>query len=329
MNNNRASNSPVLTSEPVFRKFSNNLMAIPPAYIGLTIAFIAAFFWRPMLLSPMLFLLVLRQTAPLGLIAVGQSLVMRARSVDLSVGGVLVMVNYLITSEYLPINQPWILIGVPILAGLAVGLVNGMFIALVRASAVIVTLAMSIMLLGAVLFFSTGRPPGQVPDIVRLVGDGRISGLPTALIVWALLAAMLAIFVRFSIFGKALNAAGDNPKATQFAGLPFTSLIITAHCLSGLMSAIAGVLLAGFVGVGSTTIGQDNVLNSIAAVILGGVTFGAGRGGVIGPSAGAFFIVFLFNLLTSFGMGASGKLMVQGAIIAFAALVFSIKSTRN
>jgi len=87
------------------------------------------------------------------------------------------------------------------------------------------------------------------------------------------------------------------------------------------------MLLVGFVGVGSMDIGSDLALNSLAAVILGGVTFGSGKGGVFGPAVAAFMLTFSFNMLTSLGLGEPGKLMMQGAIIAGAAMIYA--SRRN
>ena len=86
-----------------------------------------------------------------------------------------------------------------------------------------------------------------------------------------------------------------------------------------------GFILVGFVGKGSVTLGQDLALNSLAAAILGGVNFGNGKGGMAGPAVAAFMLTFLFNFLTSLGLGEPGRLMLQGAIIAGAALVFGEK----
>jgi len=80
------------------------------------------------------------------------------------------------------------------------------------------------------------------------------------------------------------------------------------------------------VGKGSITLGQDLALNSLAAAILGGVTFGRSKGGMAGPAVAAFMLTFLFNFLTSLGLGEPGRLMLQGAIIAVAALAYSLKN---
>ena len=95
--------------------------------------------------------------------------------------------------------------------------------------------------------------------------------------------------------------------------------------MSSLFAVFSAFLLIGFVGVGSMDIGRDLALNSLAAVILGGVTFGSGKGGILGPTVAAFMLTFTFNLLTSLGLGEPAKLMIQGAIIAAAAIAYSAR----
>ncbi|WP_426419748.1 hypothetical protein [Bradyrhizobium genosp. A] len=90
----------------------------------------------------------------------------------------------------------------------------------------------------------------------------------------------------------------------------------------------SALLLTGFVGMGSVTVGQDLPLNTLAACILGGVNFGSGRGGMVRPALAAFMLTFLFNFLTSFGLGEPEKLMAQGAIIVLAALTYSTRRPR-
>jgi ribose transport system permease protein len=121
-----------------------------------------------------------------------------------------------------------------------------------------------------------------------------------------------------------LSAVGANPQAAALSGIPYLRIVFIAHVVSAVFATIGGLLLAGFVGLGSTTLGQDLVLNSIAAVILGGINFGGGAGGTFGPMVGAFMLTFLFNFLNSFGLGEPAKYMMQGGIIAVAAWVYAL-----
>jgi ribose transport system permease protein len=301
---------------------------LPPAYYGTAVLLILASMFRPMLMSEAYFWVILRQAAPLGLVVLGQALVVRVRSIDLSVGGIVIGVNYIATSAYLSGFPDSVIIIACLALGILAGVVNGTLITRFRGSAVIVTMAMTIIFIGVVVAFSRYTPPGDVPELVRTIGSGRLHGIPIAALIWACAAIPLGLIMRQTVFGRYLDAAGANPTAAALSGIPYLKTMLITHIISGFCAALGGLLLAGFVGTGSTDtgIGQDLILNSIAAVILGGVTFGGGRGRVLGPVAGAFMLTFLLNFLTSFGFEASGKLMMQGGIIAMAAMVDALKN---
>ena len=298
------------------------LVSVPPAYPGTVILLLLAAFLRPQLLSLTLLPLILRQAAPLGLAVIGQSMVMRARSIDLSSGGVIVAVSYLLTSGLFPVSD-----GIAMLLcvglGLVVGVVNGVLIVKARASSMIVTLAMAMILMGIVIALSQLRAPGEAPESLRELARLRLLGLPVPALAWLALLVPAALLLRLTVFGRYLDAVGGNPQAAALSGLPYLRVIFIGHVASALISVACGFILVGFVGFGSTTLGQDLALNSLAAAILGGVNFGNGKGGMAGPAVAAFMLTFLFNFLTSLGLGEPGRLMLQGAIIAGAALVYS------
>ena len=148
---------------------------LPPAYAALLILLLLAAVMRPQLISAMLLPLIARQAAPLGLAVIGQSLVMRARSIDLSSGGVIVAVAYLLTSGYFPMSSS-AAAGLCVLFGLVVGLLNGALIVGTRASSMIVTLAMSMILTGCVVALSQFRAPGDAPEFLVELVRQRVYG---------------------------------------------------------------------------------------------------------------------------------------------------------
>ena len=302
----------------------SHALNLPFAYAGTAILLVSAYFVRPTLLSPLLLLLILRQAAPLGIAVMGQSLCMRVLSLDLSIGGVIVAVSYILTSGLLPYPEPVLLV-LCLVFGAAVGAINAFFITRLRASSVIVTLAVAMILSGVVIAFSQLRSPGDAPAILKYVGQTRIGLVPVALFIWVALLIPAAIFLRVSVFGRYVDAIGANPQAAWTSGIPYVRVVTTVHVMSSLFAVFSAFLLLGSVGVGSMNIGRDLALNSLAAVILGGVTFGSGKGGVVGPATAAFMLTFSFNLLTSLGLGEPGKLMIQGAIIALAAMIYAAR----
>ena len=308
---------------PRWRQWLGRALALPPAYAGLLVLLGLAALLRPQLLSLMLLPLIARQAAPLGLAVIGQSLVMRARSIDLSSGGVIVAVSYLLTSGYFPVSDGMAML-LCVALGTAVGLVNGVLIVHARASSMIVTLSTAMILMGSVVALSQFRAPGDAPEFLRELARQRVLGLPLPVWVWLAVLVPAALLLKRTVFGRTLDAVGGNPLAAALSGLPHLRVIFVGHVVSALISVLCGFILVGFVGKGSVTLGQDLALNSLAAAILGGVNFGHGKGGMLGPAVAAFMLTFLFNFLTSLGLGEPGRLMLQGAIIAAAALAYSL-----
>ncbi len=303
------------------------LSALPVSFAGTAVLLVCAGLARPNLLQPFLLLLIMRQAAPLGIAVIGQSLCIRLLSLDLSFGGVAIAVSYILTSGYLSFSEP-VLIAICVVFGVAVGATNAFFITQLRASSVIVTLAMVLILGGVVTAFSQFRAPGDAPEHLRYIGQARIGMLPVAVLVWLAVLIPMAVFLRVSVFARFVDAIGANPRAAWASGIPYVRVIYAAHILSSLFAVLSAFVLIGFVGYGSLNVGSDLALNSLAAVILGGVTFGSGRGGILGPAVAAFMLMFAFNLLTSFGLGEPGKLMAQGAIIALAAMAYAARGAK-
>ena len=172
-----------LPATHAWRRLLAAALALPPAYAGMAVLLALAAVLRPQLLSALLLPLIARQAAPLGLAVIGQSLVMRARSIDLSSGGVIVAVSYLLTSGYFPVSDA-VAMGLCLVLGLAVGGLNGVLIVKARASSMIVTLAVSMILTGIVVALSQFRAPGDAPEFLRALARQRLWGLPVPVLVW-------------------------------------------------------------------------------------------------------------------------------------------------
>ena len=165
-----------LLSHPVLRR----LASVPPAYYLFGLLLLTLWLARPNMLNPNVLGIFIRQVVPLGILVLGQLLVMRVRSIDLSGGGVILLINYIITSRTFPEASGLTFALMALAIGGAVGLLNGYMVAKRRVSAVIVTLAVSIILVGFVQFLSSGKPPGDVPkymnDIFNITGHATALG---------------------------------------------------------------------------------------------------------------------------------------------------------
>ncbi|MGV3550957.1 ABC transporter permease [Rhizobium sp.] len=298
--------------------FLRPVLAIP-AWPALALLLGTAAIMQPRLLTIPFLLIVLRQSVPLALSAIGQCLPMIGRSIDLSIGGVIAVVNVTLALSAFSSGPAWMSFAFPLAFGAAVGLFNAALIAFVRASAVVVTLGVSVMLVGVSYIVSGGAPGGSVNPMVREVAAGRIGMIPVAGILLIVIAIVVGVILRRSTFGRSLYATGASYSAAWLGGLAVRKELIVAHVLSGMLAGTAGIVLTGYIGTGTLNLGADLVMASVAAVVLGGTTFGGGAGGIAGVLAGAFALTFLANLMTGMGVGKPAQLIVQGAIIAGAA----------
>lgn len=297
------------------------LAALPPAFWGLLAVCAVAAFTQPQFLSLPFLMILLRQAAPLGIVALGQTFVVANRSLDLSVGATVAFVNLVVSHAMWNGYPPGIVIAAALAAGVAIGLANGVMVTVLRASAVVVTLGTAAIVTGIGFLYSGGAPGSAMPELVKWLGRGRVGIVPVSGLIWAVLGFAAFVLLHRLTVGRFIFAAGDNPSAAAYSGIPVERTLLVSHVLCGLLAAAGGLLLSGLVGVGSLNLGADYVLSSIAAVILGGAVFGGGAGGAGGTILGAMLLTMGLNLLTVFGVGEPGKLIVQGLVIAVAAVV--------
>lgn len=304
------------------------LTRVPPAYFVFFALLLVLWIAKPQLFNLNVMGVFIRQVAPLGIVVLGQLLVMNVRSIDLSAGGIILLVNYYISSGIFGDVDALVLVALSIATGLAFGLFNGLMVAWRRASAVIVTLAVSIVLIGIVQFLADGKPPGNVPQIFNQVYNTKILAIPVPIAFWLALTALMALFLSRLVYGRYVEAVGENPVAAHFSGVPVQRTVIAAHTISGLMAALAGLVQTASIAVGSIRFGLDLSLNAVAAAILGGVIFGRGDGGVWGPFFGTLSFALLFVAMTVFGIQEPGKLVAQGLIILLAATLYGLRQAR-
>ena len=311
-----------LVNSTLFRRISK----VPPSYYLLVMLLVVLFVARPQMLNANVLGVFVRQVVPLGILVLGQLLVMRVKSIDLSGGGIILLINYCISSGVFPGASLGFHVVLALAIGLAIGVFNGLMVAKRRVSAVIVTLALSIVLVGFVQYLSSGKPPGDVPKVFGELFNTHFAGLPSPVVFWVVLTALMALLLSQTVFGRFVAAAGESMPAAHFSGVPVERTVILAHTLAGLMAALAALVQTASIAVGSVRVGLDLPILSVAATILGGVVFGRGEGGVWGPFFGVLCFAFLFVVMTMFGVGDAGKLVAQGLIILLAAIFYGLRA---
>lgn len=311
------------------RHITTRLLRIPPSYYVFLLLLLVLWVARPHMLNLNILGVFIRQVVPLGILVLGQLLVMRVKSIDLSGGGVILLTNYIISSSLFPDASMTFFVCVALLTGLSVGLFNGFMVAKRRVSAVIVTLAVSIILVGVVQFLSSGKPPGDVPSMFDAIYSTRLGVVPTPVIFWVALATVMSVLLSRTVFGRYVASIGENAPAAHYAGVPVERTVVLAHTMAGLMAAIAALVQTASIAVGSVRVGLDLPILAVAATILGGVVFGRGEGGVWGPFFGVLSFALLFVVMTTFGIGEPGKLIAQGLIILLAAIFYGIRTAKG
>ena len=305
------------------------MLRVPPAYYVFGVLLLTLWITKPQLMNINVMGIFIRQVVPLGILVLGQLLVMRVRSIDLSGAGVLLAVNYMISSGILGDVGFGTYIALALLMGLAVGAINGYLVAKRRVSAVIATLAVTTILTGIVQFFASGKPPGNMPTSFNEIYDTKLWLIPTPVIFWFALVTIMAVFLSRFVFGRYIASIGENPSAAHFSGVPVERTVIAAHVLAGVIASVAALVQSASVAVGSIRLGLEMPIDAVAATILGGVVFGRGDGGVWGPFFGVLCFALLFVVMTSFGVPEPGKLIARGLIILLAAVFYGVRANKS
>jgi ribose/xylose/arabinose/galactoside ABC-type transport system permease subunit len=259
-----------------------------------------------------------RQASALGIVVIGQSVVILAGGIDLSVGSVLTLTNILAASLMAGRNEAILSVALLcLLVGAAIGAINGFGVTRLKIPPFVMTLCTMSVIQGVYLVYSGGSPTkGSAPEILREMGTGyALDVVPYATLMWIFLAFVVGFILRKSVFGRALYSVGGNARAARLCGISVNATRMVSYVISGMMASVAGLILTGYIGTGSFTIGADYVNNSLAAVLIGGNAIEGGRGSIWGPALGSFLMMLLFSLLTMLNLGQVGKLVAQGAII--------------
>jgi ribose transport system permease protein len=268
------------------------------------------------------------RSVALGIVAVGQTLVILGASLDLSVAWV-VGLGSIVAAETM---GDGIFLGIVavLVFGAVVGLVNGLVITKLRVNAFIATLGMALVLRGYTEANYAG-PAGGVPEDFETLGFDSWGPIPVSVILLFAVVAVAWFLLRYTRFGNRLYAVGGNEEVAKLSGVRTHRVIIGAHVLCAVAAAITGLFIASRLGHGSPTIaiegGYD--LESIAAVVLGGTYLLGGRGGVLGTLAGVLILAMLDSAFNLMEVNAFAKDVARGVIIIAAVAAYSVRWTRR
>jgi ribose transport system permease protein len=253
----------------------------------------------------------------------GQQTVILIGGLDLSVGAVMTLGAVLMfgTVGGAPAALVWGIFAV-LLVTAAIGMLNGIGVALLRVPPFVMTLATSIILSSALLGVTGGAPNGTVsPLLVRLFTTTWL-GIPPIVYLIACFVALASLIQRRTAFGRMLYAIGTNRDAAYIAGVPVSRVTILCYTISGAAAGLAGILMTGF-SQGATLNSGDNVLiPSIAAVVIGGTSIMGGRGNFLGAAGGAMLLTTFSTVISALRIPEGWRMIVYGSIILLALLAF-------
>lgn len=262
------------------------------------------------------------QAAPISVMAIGTTLVLSAREIDLSLGSV-VALSALTVAVLLQSGMNVILaIVLALAAGAVVGIINSVLVTKVRIPSFLATLAMLGIVLGIARIMTDLRSvPITNEWFTKFFGSGSLLGIP-ALVIWTVvIAAMGYVLLKHTPFGAHILATGDNPAAAESQGISVVRIRVAVLIISASTAALAGLLYAGRIQSATYTMGSSDTLTVIAAVVVGGTSLFGGRGNVLGAVAGSVLLATLSNGLLIAGLGVSQQMIIQGLVLLVAVAV--------
>jgi ribose transport system permease protein len=274
---------------------------------------------------------VLQQTSTIGIMALGQTLVILAGGIDVSVGAVLGLGGMVSAMAIRDLGAgPLAAMALGTLSGLVVGIINGVIITRMRIDAFITTLAMLSVVRGLVYILSN-QYNVNIPDGsgFLVLGRGHVAQVPISVLIFVSLLAVLWLMERRTTIGRSIHALGGNPAAARLCAVPLAGVRTATYAISGACAALAGVIITSQVGIAVPYQGTGYELEVIAAVVVGGVALTGGTGSVLVGALGAIFIGVLLNGMALINVPAIWQMVIQGAVIIAAVALYGVARGRT
>lgn len=263
---------------------------------------------------------VLLQVSVLAIVASAMTLLMVSGGIDLSVGsqiGVVAVAIALLGTAGVALP---IALAIGVVIGAVLGALNGVLAAWSRAHPFIVTLGMSVLLQGAALAMSGGIPISNIDPELLPVGAGQLAGIPYPVVIAALVMISAGLVLRFTIFGRTLYAIGGSELASHLAGVAVKRTKIVLYGISGVIVAIASIVLMSRIASAQPLMGAGYELQAIAAVAIGGTPLAGGRGSIVGTLLGVVLLGVISNSLNLLNVSSFYQYVLQGAVIVVAVM---------
>ena len=270
------------------------------------------------------------ESALIGIVALGQTLVVITGGIDLSVAWMMTIGAYMVSNlvNSSNANLVW---GIPLMLVVTFGLgaINGFCISCLRVPAIVMTLGMNIILQGALVALTQGSPGQSAPPLLLTLGQKNLLGIPYLVIIWIIMTVVVMLALFKVKYGRKLFAIGNNATVAKYSGIRVDNTIILSYAISGMTAGIAGALLAGKVGSCYLAMGDTYQFQSIAAVAIGGTSMLGGKGNYLGTVAGSLTITILLGILVALNLPFGVQTMAYGLIVLISVIVSVVSSNKK
>lgn len=267
--------------------------------------------------------------AILAIAGIGQTLVIQQRGLDLTVAGMITLSSILVTripdghDDQLPKA-----IGVILLVCIAAGLVSGLAVAWLSITPLVATLGVNALLMGVIFQITSGASTSAAPPGLASFSLDKTLGIPNALLIAIVAILIVAGVIRSTVVGRRFVAVGASPAAAHAAGVRVKVYEVATYVFASITYGAAGILVAGFLDTPGIGAGNNYLLPTIAAVVLGGTSLVGGVGSVVATGGGALFLTQLDQVVRGMGYGTAVQYIIQGVIIALGMAVGSLQWRR-
>jgi len=303
------------------KQIANAFNVYRSVFIVIIISIVASIL-SPSFLSMNNMLNVVRQITVASIVGCGMTFVILTGGIDLSVGSILGLAGVISAGVLQSTNNVFLAIVSAVGIGLICGLLNGFFVAQCKIPAFIATLGMMTLLRGCILVYTNGSPISIKSDVYKIIGKGEILGiLPVPIFILIIIFLIAHFILSQTNYGRSVYALGGNRVATWLSGISIKRTEWVVYIISGVLSAVAGVILTARLGSAQSTGGEGIEMDAIAAVILGGTSMSGGLGFVLPTVVGAMIMGIIDNILTLLNVNPHATNIVKGAVILGAVLL--------
>ena len=268
---------------------------------------------------------VIRSLAFVSIVAIGQGCLLLLGEIDLSVGSVAGLCGVIggILMVHVGIN-PYLSLILSLLLGAILGMLNGLITVHLKLSSLIVTIGTAGIYKGINLVISEGRAITDIPKEIYFLGQGYLFNIPLPFIIMLIVLVLIVFLTKYTPFGRYMYAVGNSKEASWILGIKVNFIRIITFMITGLLAALAGMIMVARLGSSQPAIGELWVLNSIAAAVIGGVALTGGIGSPAGALVGAAIIGVIENIIVLYGVSVYWQTAVSGVIIVGAVALDSI-----